>query len=675
MTTWYVDPSLSANAGNGSSWALAVYRPQEIAAASLSDGDVIRVKKSPDPTLLGTGSFTRGSNTITLDASPTLDINTCESAWTAVGSCTTTTSSNRRIGSYSSSLTIPTSIGTGVQLCKYILGADLDLSSYQQVCFSIQASAAIASAGDLQLRLYSDSSASVLVATFSIPNVPYINNWQAVVLDTGAALPSVVRSMALYQSVARGSSTTVLIDNIFAAKASSEADSVTLHSLVSRGGEAYRGDYPWYTILGVSGTTLLLDAGSMAYGITSSYNKGCSEDTASSVNIYKREPFTTTPIGSSSTTVWTLTKFGTYSTGGSITLSGGWNSSTDTQDGDTFICGTNQGGVGLMIGATGSTNGPTGVNCMVERISPVRYYTGIQLAAIGHTLTLGTIVHCSTPIYGGLGNITADIKSVSGNYYGISTALHTSKYIIYNSVGNFGNVTVQGIGNRLFITNYKNSGNIVFQGENNIIYGMTMDAYCSYSFNYGASGSYWGTNYLVNCVIDMPVEYNGWTNGTYIDNYLFSFRHDNTDNYHKYFGGGHGSGVIGETQTSVRHTASGYAWKLTMAANRPSMFPWRFPLGTIAVSAGTQVTATVYLQRSNTGIIAKLVAPAGQLPGVGDPSADVVSDVFAGGAGSWDACTLTFTPTYTGALNLELQIYGTCSGYSLYVDDFAVTQA
>lgn len=343
MAIFYVDPIGGSDAGAGNSFAT---RWQSLTsgatAARIAAGDTIRVIASPDPTSLGqTATFnTKGC---TLTTAVTSDITQATTAWTASTNVTTTTNTARKLGATSSSIAVNATFTTG-KAAYLNLGTTLDLSAYQQVSFWINMTAGtMAADGNISLRLCSDTTGDVTVNTISVPRIKTTAFWQAYTVDLGTALGSSIQSIALYIDVDNAAQT-FLLNNIFAAKASSAADSLSLTSLIGTGNA---GD-PWLPIQSITGTTVVYDhfrnsnqpTGTALQDIAPAYG---------AVTAFKREPINLpSAFVNTSTTgcLWgTINDSGTA--GSPITFSGGWNrTDMSTQTGDTYISNVNgQGGV------------------------------------------------------------------------------------------------------------------------------------------------------------------------------------------------------------------------------------------------------------------------------------------------------------------------------------------
>ena len=172
-----------------------------------------------------------------------------------------------------------------------------------------------------------------------------------------------------------------------------------------------------------------------------------------------------------------------------------------------------------------------------------------------------------------------------------------------------------------------------------------------------------GNNYIFNASIAETTE----VYSTGIGGIIFSHNHDDTADNHWNFTYG---GVI-NSQTSIRHTASGIAWKMSPTnANRRSNFPLCLSVAKVAFVADKEVTVSAWMRRSNTGLTMSLVCRGGQIAGV---ASDVTSSMTVA-ADTWEEISIAFTPTAAGAVEIEAWVYGG-TAYSGYVDDLSISQA
>ena len=126
-----------------------------------------------------------------------------------------------------------------------------------------------------------------------------------------------------------------------------------------------------------------------------------------------------------------------------------------------------------------------------------------------------------------------------------------------------------------------------------------------------------------------------------------------------------------DSEATVRHTASGIAWRLSpLSTNRSSSYPLDLQIAKIAVNASALVTVKAWMRRSNTGLTMSLVCRGGQIAGV---ASDVVASMTAA-IDTWEQIQISFTPSENGVVEIEAWAYGG-TAYNGYVDDLEITQA
>lgn len=154
------------------------------------------------------------------------------------------------------------------------------------------------------------------------------------------------------------------------------------------------------------------------------------------------------------------------------------------------------------------------------------------------------------------------------------------------------------------------------------------------------------------------------------------------NNSSRYYSKNH-DGVVGDyltgyqygsltSDTTTRHTASGYSWKADITSSNASYGNGVFwDVAKVVVEANSQITASIWVYRTGTGVHGGLRIDDGQIAGIGQTSAYCM-----GSAGSWEQVTLTATPTEDGVIAIVAEAYYESStSHDLYFDDFDVTQA
>lgn len=127
-------------------------------------------------------------------------------------------------------------------------------------------------------------------------------------------------------------------------------------------------------------------------------------------------------------------------------------------------------------------------------------------------------------------------------------------------------------------------------------------------------------------------------------------------------------------ESSIRHTASGVSWKIDINSSTASEgAPVEWVLSKVICNANAQVTASIWVYRDGTGVNGGLRVKNGAAAGITANVSAVISDTTIN---SWVQCSMTFTPTEAGALDIyAIGYHVNNNSHNLYLDDFSVTQA
>jgi hypothetical protein len=123
-----------------------------------------------------------------------------------------------------------------------------------------------------------------------------------------------------------------------------------------------------------------------------------------------------------------------------------------------------------------------------------------------------------------------------------------------------------------------------------------------------------------------------------------------------------------ESDQTVRHTASGVSWKFSPTNSEEE--PVRMKLGAIAAEQGVETTFSVYARRTDTSIAGRLWIEGGQVSGV----ASVVDDSISVAADIWELLSLVFTPTETGVVEVWYETWGGTTE-NTWLDDVSIVTA
>lgn len=634
------------------------------------------------------GNATKANNLVVKTASALVqNIALCgglgqKPAWTASANVTATQNLTLfKEGVSGAQIAIAAAFTTG-KAAYYTLPSTLDLSSYQQVAFWVQqASGTLGTAGQTYLALCTDTLGDTVAHTCNIPALGALGAWSPVVFDNSILNPgspglnSAIRSVALYVVTDVGAQTFIL-DNIVACKASSSADSVTLQSLVSKSDGT--GDEAWYAIQSINSDVIMLANANTNTSLTTNlrgYN-----GTTQTVTTYKRETTKTDVVALSTSVVAAVNDDGT--SGNLITYSGGWNrTDMSTQTGQTWYDGRSGVGVGFQI------NGRAFIQ--VDRLSFCRYTTGFQFAGSTNNITVGSIyvTACASGVdlpaasYNCLfSNVWANNIGPSGSAIAIGGFGHL--FSIVKTIENSSAAGATFSGSRFCTIGSVVAGNqdasnidasIVFSSANNNVIGtatITNNAAgsavrSSTSFsNYVNGGSSSGCSQTVSNSLS-EVYFNSFTMNEALEistlsgGYIYSNRHDNTDNNSWVFQPGVGNV---NQQTAVVDSPATTAWQMRPTASTASgRAPLVLKLGTVVCAASSEVTVRARMRRTNTALTMRLICPGGQISGVTN---DVFSDMTAA-ANTWQTVEIKFTPTKAGGVDIYAYAFGgtTFSGY------------
>lgn len=639
-TTWYIDFEGGNNANAGTSFATRKKTLTNITTAA--PGDTIRIMASKDPTSIGSSTWTNLSKTVTIPSNLTLNIDLCDSAWTASANVTCTTSTTNKQGTNAASMAIAAAFTTGKVAYKTI--STTDFSGYQQVSYWIRTSAAIA-ASVLELRLCSDTIGAVTVNTIAIPAISTTGRYTPVTIDTAGALGASIQSVALY-ALSDPGTVTVLLDNIIACKASSSADSITLTSLISKN----TATESWHGIKSINGTTVTLDNAANGNPSTGQGYYGATE----TVTTYKRE---TVPTAISATSDLTNANSGLVTS--PITISGGWNrTDMSTQTGATWITCHN-----------GAPTGITMTNVSYVDFSKINVIRASDGFFITGTDTKFSFTDCAfNNNDGGVFVTDTSYGCTYTNLFcvnnGTSIVMAGSNVLITNFISNSNTIGLT--------TSMKNSKIIGATINNNFTAAIRTAHTSTLIRNLTTSSNPIGIDnvgdvlILTDSLIGESTEVT--SSVAFSNNKVYSHNHDQTTDNHKIYMDG---ALISSETGSDRRTASGIAWKIQPTSdNRSSTYPVSLEGIKVACRANDLVTVSVWCKRSNTGATGRLLLEGGQIAGA---SADV-SATTVGAANTYEQLTITFTPTAAGVVDVLMQAYGGTT-YSVWFDDVTITQA
>lgn len=625
--TWQTtaDPNGTVTPRGGSSWADAWRTITSGATATrIQPGDEIRVSKTPDPVSLGqSATFTDGSQDVVLTTAVTKAIEDANKgtggAWTVSANVTGTNNTSRKFGSTAATFAPAGAFTTGkVAYAAIAGGGTADFSAFQYINLWYRATSNTnIAANTYKICLCSDTTGDTIVNEINLPATNSNSSWQCLVLDYGGALGSSIQSVSIHCLVDPGASpVTFSVNNIFA----SNGD-LSLKTLIGKSGDVN------YNIQSISGTTIKIDSNNSA-----ATGRGYSGST-STETLYYRVPFDVI-----TTSIWaTVSENAAFQTQRSK-LTGGWNTSSGSRDGQTVI-------------ANSMVNAGTGISFSNGFFYDTSYFT---IARFSSPLTTAANISFTNFYFCGAGALS----STSGN----NTFLNC-KFLNTSASHSF------TVGESNFINcEFRSAAGYAINS-----YGQNSFISCTFANNgsgsiFGIYSSKYGSGAILarNCQFLDSTEFGVQSNSSQV---LWSFDHDDTPGNHWGFFTG---GTV-NLQTSVVHASEPVAWKVSLTSTNASQYnPITIRLGPFAVAASALVTITAWIKKDHaTDVAAKLYVEDElyNLDGVVADSATKADDT------SWEELTITFTPTEKGAIPVFVDAWYVAGASNVYIGSITVTQA
>jgi hypothetical protein len=636
MTIRYMDYENGLDANSGASFVLAKKTLDGVSAICTA-GDIVHIAKSPDPVSQAiNATWTNNTRSVVLASALTKNVDDCELAWTASANVTATADATLFLeGTKSAKFVIAAGFTTGLIAYKAVTTADY--SGYTKLTFWVHATAAVA-VSTLSVRLCSDAVGAVSVNTFPIPAIVATNRWIPIAVSLGSALSASISSVAIYADLDPGS-VTVYLDNIQA------CNSFSLQSLI---GKNNVDDASWYPINYISSDGLTLGFSYYATAPTGGYTYAKSTET---ISFYTRETIKTLPINATVTSI--LQSIACSGVSGSVTqFLGGYNTATDSQDGNTFFDSLACSGYAISITSRSYLR--------LQKISVVRCYRALQVGSgacvnisiedahfNGHADAGMSMSGSATH----LGISLLNVEAHYNNTHGISILGQRlrAKNCIAHSNKSYG-FNISTASDTLITSCSAKNNQIGFIPITPISY---LDCITSGNslagFYCGAPGSYVATN----CTISEATEVYFGDTGRFL-----SKNHDTTAGNHQIM---LPYGRI-SLQTSIVHTAA-QAWKFAPTSTTicVDVNPLELPIYKVVCLANVLKTVSAWVRRDSVSLSLQLCIRAGQALGI---TTDIVVPMTAA-IDTWEQISIPFTPTENCVVELLAQAYGgtTLNGY------------
>ncbi|MBN1319759.1 MAG: hypothetical protein JXA87_02860 [Thermoleophilia bacterium] len=663
-------------------------------STGFAPGDEIRVPKTEnsDAVSAGTLTWTNKSRSVGFASGRVKEIDQCESGWAGgTGITLAHGTTNCFQGSAACNITVGSTYTGGKMAYKQIGGGSpVDFSAYQGVSFilSMRGSTAVDAADGMRLCLCSDTTGDVIIDDLTMPWLASMQSGsQPMVIYAPGSLGSSIQSVAIYCTNDPGTPT-FDIDNIMAVKPIGSSDHLCHRCILSQDDELHSSNTWWGINAFESVTEIKLPW--KAYGVTDG-----------AVSSYRRELVPVRAVN------W----YPGYSGGDGthcgtrespITVSGGWDPGTNLQTGATcWYCWAGSAMAmyasapwvkwkELTIGLKPGGNGLTGAVAdgqMFENVNFLGFIFGTTSStAISDPFSGSTTEGRST-----VGWSFKRVRFTGLYYYALYFTPNFYQYQQTLRDWRFEDVKIYGCRAAVFqgavgwrcvdlevcgcdayssapfgLTFYYTNWDLEFNRltlKDSGDYGLRANCLLATRISNlvtegNATAAIWlraGELTLFNASIGEATEWVAPTGGVRVA----SIKHDQTVDSHllsRY------EGTI-TSESLVRHTASGIAWKMSPTVAGQAL---RTKIAELAVAAGSY-TAGIWLRRDSTGISGKFYTPGGQVGGV----ADEVSDSITANANIWEQQSIAFTATESGTLEFWVEAVGGAS-FSLYIDDFSV---
>lgn len=657
---YYIDPVAGVDTNDGLSWSTA-WKTMTFGATEpkIISGDFIRIAKTNDPVAIGC-LWTNGSKSVTLSAPRTLGIDDCESGWMAVnGSTVNHTTSSKKQGTACVGIDVPAYAPSATYAYKTI--PSVDASTYQGLSFWYRVESGVVDAGRWELCLCSDALGAVIVDRFPLPGHPAADRWMPLnLLRSGSGnLGATIQSIALYTTATPPTSPhVVLLDNIQATR----VGDLNLTSLISKNGSPTGEDEGFWGIQSISGSTVLLDRDTNCDASSGFGYYGATED----VPTYIRETYKVPPAA----TMLTSSLFNVNNSGGPgahIIYSGGWNTGSNVQDGQTYYDGQNGLGIGFYAS---SKNFISASRMSFYRFGSAFYAEG---ECVGHNISMPNASNCSNAAVLikdnfllsniELGNVNSNgSPDVTGSCgVSISNGAMDDAISVHRMLSNqnygisldcVNNVRLTGpslIANNECGVRVKNCGAGIFVED------ATFD-----NINVDTSNESSRLT-LVNAAMSASsaIHFDHSSNYGYSQKTL-SHNHDSTGTNLV----SHGGGLI-TSMATTRPGGSGLMWRLlTSDPGRDSFNPLPLCAGQVYCLANTTTTVKAWLRKDHaTQANGRLAVRGRQLAGIPNN----VTATLANNTG-WQELSISLSPTESGVVQVEIWAEYVSGHQAVYYD-------
>ena len=659
---------------------------------------------------VGNGTYTSGGTAQNINfRSVKLASNTstklvtdCNTTWTAANGSTVAanTTSVVKTPPQGVNITAPASALNNTLYAYFPLGSTQDFSAYTHLTFWIIAATQNTSATTWRLCLCSDTAGATIVDSIPLPAITTGNTLMSLVLPRtgGGNLGSSIQSIALYTGANSLNNSLIALDNINACTATG----LNLQSVISPV-SSNTDIYDNYPIAGIINNIVLIDNGWTAQNLNATGLRGYYSGTnTGTITTYHRNAIDYAGVnGLAYTTI--SGAMGDCTEAGTVTAittwSGGWNTSTTTQDGVTlvYIPGPSVGWtpkdynkvewMGILRGARGfgqntlqarTYSGWTLSNCFSvgATVGYVSQGTSVLTGTLyPNTVTNFAATNANTP---GFVSSFQQINVDTIKLYNCQTTLATASSVgtLINSSGQcvFKNVEIYNsaqtaIGNTGASSNFYNitarfNAGLTF--TNNTTYFNTVNTSGnSWIFYVPTAANLDGGNQYVQDIT--YTESNIYSNTQYaLGNSYMSGINGNASDFK-----GYSYQAEISRETTITHSGSS-SWKVYMNnMPRNAGNPVAINFGQIYLKANVTTTISMWVYLENFQAAANMTLVGYQIPGI---TTNQVATANTAIEAAWQQLSITVTPTANGVVTLQANAWMAqgAATKSVYFDDISV---
>jgi len=627
-------------------------------------------------------------------------VSDCNIAYTAANSATSTTTSTCKSGGLAIQITSPAAAAANTKYAFQALPASTDFSAFTHITLWYWTTTTVTNATAWRVCLCSDTLGATIVDSFPLPITGTTSQWNSLVIAKtgGGALGATIQSVAIYSGATQLNSSTIILDNINACTATG----LNLQSVISPV-SSNTDLYDNYSIASITGTILGIDQDYNQTNNNAAGVRGYSGTVTGSTTTYYRQALDYATLNGLGYTTISGAMFGSTEAGtvsAITTWSGGWNTSTTTQDGITLTyCTAGSVGwspldynkiewMGILRGARAygqntsqarTYSGFTIENCFGTSATVGYFGTGISVlagATYPNKITNFGLNNIGTPAINAAAQVLYFNTVKAQNCCAVLAASFLGG-VINNSLSASSTYTNIEISNSGLAAFYQISGGasfynitvrlcagFVIAGSSTAYYNTVTTSNNTNIFVSSSQGPLNGGNQLIQ-----DITYNEATpfnNGIYsAGNFMMSGLNGTNSSFLGYVYQG-----VFSRETSITHSGAS-SWKVNVLTTaRDAGYPVPLNFGQIYLKANvsTTISAWMYLTSANLG--ANLTLVGYQIAGV---TTDQVATANSATVNAWQQVSMTFTPTSDGVVTLEANVWLTTgTNQSVYIDDISV---